>query len=127
MNKNIVWLASYPKSGNTWLRIFLSNFIFSDRDQIDINDIPINKVSYSRSQFDNMLDIGTELFTIEEEDNLRPMAFTSFGQKLDRLEFIKVHEAYYHNEKGQAIFPADVSRGVIYIVRNPLDVASIIC
>ena len=24
---NIVWLASYPKSGNTWLRAFLANLI----------------------------------------------------------------------------------------------------
>ena len=123
MNRKIVWLASYPKSGNTWLRIFLSNFLFSERDQIDINDIPINNVSYSRLQFEEMLDIDTELFSVEEEENLRPMAFKSYAQTLDRLEFIKVHEAQYNNSKGEAIFPSEVSRGVIYIVRNPLDVA----
>ena len=32
----IIWLASYPKSGNTWVKIFLNSILFS-KDQIDIN------------------------------------------------------------------------------------------
>ena len=28
----IVWVASYPKSGNTWLRFLLINLIFGPRD-----------------------------------------------------------------------------------------------
>ena len=26
----IIWLASYPKSGNTWVRLFLNNLLYSD-------------------------------------------------------------------------------------------------
>jgi len=26
----IIWLASYPKSGNTWLRALLSSYLYSD-------------------------------------------------------------------------------------------------
>ena len=31
MNK-IIWIASYPKSGNTWLRYFLGNYYFNNND-----------------------------------------------------------------------------------------------
>ena len=34
----IVWLASYPKSGNTWVRILLSTLLYSnDKPKVDIN------------------------------------------------------------------------------------------
>ena len=26
----IIWIASYPKSGNTWIRSLLSSYLFSD-------------------------------------------------------------------------------------------------
>ena len=37
--KNIVWLASYPKSGNTWTRIFLANYIFAKNEPLPINQV----------------------------------------------------------------------------------------
>ena len=33
----IIWLASYPKSGNTWVRLFLDNLLFTN-NQFDINN-----------------------------------------------------------------------------------------
>jgi len=33
----IIWLASYPKSGNTWLRALLSAYYFSERGNFDTN------------------------------------------------------------------------------------------
>ena len=26
----IIWIASYPKSGNTWLRLLISNYLWSN-------------------------------------------------------------------------------------------------
>ena len=34
---SIVWLASYPKSGNTWVRAFLQNYINDALKPADIN------------------------------------------------------------------------------------------
>ena len=31
----IIWLASYPKSGNTWLRAFLSTYLYGDNNKFD--------------------------------------------------------------------------------------------
>ena len=53
----IVWLASYPKSGNTWVKIFL-NSILSSEDDIDINKNNI-RLFPLRSDFDT-LDIDVD-------------------------------------------------------------------
>ena len=34
----IVWLASYPKSGNTWMRGFLANYLSGSGKPVHIND-----------------------------------------------------------------------------------------
>jgi len=122
MSKKIVWLASYPKSGNTWIRIFLSNLIYNSTSVTDINDIPVNRLSYSRKLFDDMIGLDTSLFTEQEEDDLRADAFSSWGKNLGKTEFIKVHESYYYDSNNRPVFPESVSQGVIYIVRNPLDI-----
>ena len=31
----IIWIASYPKSGNTWLRSFLSHYLYSDKHEFN--------------------------------------------------------------------------------------------
>jgi len=35
----IVWLASYPKSGNTWLRVFIHNLLRNPEKPFDINEL----------------------------------------------------------------------------------------
>ena len=36
---NIVWLASYPKSGNTWMRAFLANLIANRSDPVPLDEL----------------------------------------------------------------------------------------
>ena len=38
----IIWLASYPKSGNTWVRLFLNSLLFTSDATVDINKIKLN-------------------------------------------------------------------------------------
>ena len=45
MGGGIIWLASYPKSGNTWLRIFLENLFRNTQSPADINDLGVVKFS----------------------------------------------------------------------------------
>ena len=33
----IIWIASYPKSGNTYLRSFISSYYFSKKGKFDFN------------------------------------------------------------------------------------------
>ena len=34
----IIWIASYPKSGNTWLRSLISSYYFS-KDKFNLSDL----------------------------------------------------------------------------------------
>ena len=36
----ILWLASFPKSGNTWARALLANYIAGSEAGVDINKLP---------------------------------------------------------------------------------------
>ena len=128
MTNGIIWLASYPKSGNTWIRIFLHNYILDQDQPIDINEINQNTISSSRSMFDNLTGISSSNLSFNEIDQLRPdyyreYAKSIFTPSLNGYKFIKVHDALTHLKKGEAIFPLDATRGVIHIVRNPFDVA----
>ncbi len=35
----IIWIASYPKSGNTWVRSFLASYYFSKNGIFSVEDL----------------------------------------------------------------------------------------
>ncbi|NDJ60965.1 MAG: sulfotransferase domain-containing protein [Chloroflexi bacterium] len=122
---SICWLASYPKSGNTWLRVFLDNY-WEDRDQpADINRLQRTSLPTVRVMFDNTLVIESGLLTKAEVDALRPRYYRQFATKPAATDkhLCKVHDAYTYLPDGAPLHPTDVSFGVIYLIRNPLDVA----
>ena len=41
--RKIIWISSYPKSGNTWMRFFLSNY-FYNKKKIESDFQIINKI-----------------------------------------------------------------------------------
>jgi hypothetical protein len=47
----IVWLASYPKSGNTWLRILLANYLRDAGEPADINKIFVGPAASARHRW----------------------------------------------------------------------------
>ena len=49
----IIWLASYPKSGNTWVRLFLDSLLRNDNIKIDINNLKIRQFPL-RSDFKSL-------------------------------------------------------------------------
>lgn len=122
MNKNTYWLASYPKSGNTWFRLFL-NQILGPEQQLNINDLPIkNTIASDRISFDAGLGITSSDLLPSEIDYLRPACDELFNQSLTAPMFRKIHDAYTSPYNLQPIVSTNVAIGVIYIVRNPLDV-----
>ena len=122
-SKNIVWLASYPKSGNTWIRIFLSNYLNEQNEAIDINNINASVISSSRTILDNHLPFLSSDITFDEIDNIRPQLYKEISKDLESIQFIKTHDAFTQNNNKENIFPLSVSKCVIHIVRNPIDVA----
>lgn len=121
--KNMVWLASYPKSGNTWFRVFLSNLLSDSSQAVHINNLHLTSISSNRSIIDSYLGMHSAELDAEEVDNLRPQVYQELSQESEGTVYIKTHEAWSLNSKGNPIFPEEITMGVLYIIRNPLDVA----
>ena len=120
--KNIIWLASYPKSGNTWFRAFLTNLLSNSDSPANINDLTETSISSSRKIFDEYTGLSSSDLTFDEIDQMRPDVYRMQSQESDELLFKKVHDKYYQTDNKQALFPSDISKGVVYFIRNPLDV-----
>jgi aryl sulfotransferase len=116
------WLASYPKSGSTWLRIVLATLL-SGRPA-DINAIPLlNAVASDRRQFDDVLGIESADLTLEQETSLRPRVYESWAAEATEPIYCKTHDAYLETPAGEPLFPSAVTLGAVYVVRDPRAVA----
>lgn len=120
---NIIWLASYPKSGNTWFRIFLANLLQDSDTPADINQLEHTPIASSRNIFDETTGIPSSELTDREIENLRPDVYLHLSNEVDPPFFQKIHDAYIYTPNGKPLIPSEATRGVIYFVRNPLDVA----
>lgn len=121
--KNIVWLASYPKSGNTWFRMFLANYQANIESPLLFSDITEASIASSAVDFEEQIGLNPFELTPDEVDLYRPELYRILSDENPRdILYKKVHDAYIRNEKDVPLFPAEVSRAAVYFVRNPLDV-----
>lgn len=120
--KNVIWLASYPKSGNTWFRVFITNLLSDSDAPANINDLAETSISSSRKVFDDYTGLSSSDLSFEEIDKLRPEVYRMQSEESSELLFKKVHDKFYFVAENQPLFPPEISKGVIYLIRNPLDV-----
>ncbi len=128
-----IWLASYPKSGNTWVRTLIANLASPDGKPVDINKLPPAGMASDRHRFDYSVLIDSSLLTHDEIDNLRPSAYAALtrdtagaprSEVTPEVEFLKVHDAYVLNSAGESVLGGSrAAQGAILIVRDPRDVA----
>lgn len=120
----IVWLASYPKSGNTWVRIFLNNYLAGDERPADINDLDEGLHAGSRELFERLTGLESTELTSAEIDRARPAMYRQWALESIEPLFVKVHDAWRRNDLREPIFPAEATAVALYIVRNPLDIVA---
>jgi aryl sulfotransferase len=121
--KHIIWLASYPKSGNTWFRYFLLNLVEDTDQPVDIDRLQEIPVASSRSIFDEAVGIESSNLSDEEIDQLRPEVYKYISAATDEPCFLKIHDAYTYLMDGTPLVPAEATHGVLYFIRSPLDIA----
>ncbi len=119
----IVWLASYPKSGNTWLRLFLTSLAAGGKP-VDINRQDLfAPQAYGRSFFAAALDVEASDLTQSEIEAVQPYLCRQDVAEAPLPLFRKTHDAWRTNAAGEPLFPAETTAAAIYIVRDPRDVA----
>ena len=117
------WIASYPKSGNTWLRLALLALSQGD-DAVDLSRThSFAPMASARSGFDAWLDLSSSDLSDAEVTDLRPRFHAAQARSLTTPLLRKVHDAWTYARDGTPLFAPAVTHATIYLVRDPRDVA----
>ncbi|MEP0320824.1 sulfotransferase domain-containing protein [Bauldia litoralis] len=125
--RGIIWIASYPRSGNTWMRAFINSLFKVMRDPASA-DFDINKFDEAAESegapalYPRFLGKPVFRATPAEIAAARPWVQAALVESARRLIYLKTHNARAMDH-GAPLINTDVTAGSIYIVRNPLDVA----
>ncbi len=123
MKKSIVWLASYPKSGNTWTRIFLANYLTNAQQPVPINEVHRFGMGDSISKTYRMVAGGkVDLKNIPLSLSLRGKVLRGIVNNNADVNLVKTHNRRTV-AMGVTLIPEALTRSAIYIIRNPLDMA----
>ncbi len=120
---NIVWLASYPKSGNTWLRAFIYNLVHPSEQPASLDQISAFFESESNPMFfQRFLDKPVALASFEELIALRPKVQADIlSSRPGGSVLLKTHNQLTVFE-GTPLHNLEKTAAAIYVLRNPLDV-----
>ena len=112
----IIWIASYPKSGNTYIRSLLSAYYFSKDGNFNF-DLLKNIKQFPNTEFFN-----SNINSLDDASNNWLYAQKKIKEQ-SKIKFLKTHSclgAY----KGKPFTTVDYSLGGIYVVRDPRNVIS---
>ena len=119
---NICWLASYPKSGNTWLRVFLANMIADRGEPVPLRDLPgFGDDEALPEDYTALAGRPSSELSLQEIARLRPLVHARIAARHQGTVFVKTHNMAGSHD-GYPLHDMDVTVAAIYVVRNPLDV-----
>ena len=110
----IIWLASYPKSGNTYVRSFLSAYYYSIQGQFNF-DLISNIKQFPDEEFFNKKTNSID----EASDQWMPIQKKIIKNK--KIIFFKTHSCLGNYENKPFTTP-ETTLGAIYVVRDPRNV-----
>jgi hypothetical protein len=124
MTDKLVLVSSYPKSGNTWVRMVLEQLRREPDWKFSINEMPTGYYGHAhRLLFDALSPVNaSDLFT-EELHAMLPHVYRSLANSTDTVKVLKVHDACRRVGSGEWLYPEDAVDSVIFLVRHPFDVA----
>lgn len=120
----IIWLASYPKSGNTWTRAFLHNLLRDAKAPVHPDRFADFCLGESKPEwYLRYLDKPLSQATEQEIMKIRPLVHRDMTRAFPDNVFAKTHNILAERG-GYPLISLNHTAGAIYIVRNPLDVVS---
>lgn len=118
----LIWLASYPKSGNTWMRSFLHNLLIDSDEPANIDELTRFCISEAASaHYQRRISKPWDKVTSEDVMGVRAAVHADFTFASPDSVFVKTHN-YLGEWFGRPLINMNVTAGAIYLVRNPLDV-----
>ena len=120
--QQIIWLASYQKSGNTWMRVFLANYFAPKGRQLSINQLEQFTTGDLRADFFDKAAGGQfRGESVEDSILIRPAVQRLIARSKPGHHFVKTHSQVATIGETPLISP-DVTAAAVYIMRNPFDV-----
>lgn len=117
-SSGIIWVASYYKSGNTWVRCLIASLLANGITP-DLNQLgKICTSGASRAWIEDILNISTEDLTPTELIRVRLEAYRQQKPKNESVCYLKIHDRF-----DLSLFQPEFTAGIIYIVRDPRDIA----
>jgi len=133
------YLASYPKSGNTWCRVFITELrrlagldsaeataaAQQEERELRLNrDLATGSIVSSRHWLDDQLGIDTSDMSWAELDKVRGRVGHQRAVYAECLRYHKVHDAFVSPDSAaQPVVPVEHCRGAVVVIRHPEDVA----
>ncbi len=120
----IFWIASYPKSGNTWTRAFLANLMSGKKRALTLDELTRHTpLDSERRLYERVVPGLPEILTAEQAAAQRGPVQRLLGGEAPTTLMVKSHSAVMHWH-GHPTFDMATTAGGVYIVRNPLDIVA---
>lgn len=116
----IIWLASYPKSGSTFLRSLISSYVYSESGTFDFKLLKNIKQFPTNEFFENL---GIDVSNKNQVSKNYINAQIEINKK-SRITFLKTHSSFCKMFNRYNFTDLQNTLGVIYIVRDPRNVAT---
>ncbi|MDC0240273.1 sulfotransferase domain-containing protein [Candidatus Pelagibacter sp.] len=114
----IFWIASYPKSGNTWLRALISSYYYSN-DGIFNQDLLKKIDQFPTKKYFDEFDYNKKVAT--DTCKLWIKAQEKINVNIKELKFFKTHNIF-GKINNYDFTDSQNSIGVLYVVRDPRNV-----
>lgn len=118
-DNKITWIASYPRSGNTWIRALIS--AYANNGEVDINGI-MQTSDKDPEYFEGIVKKPIQDWTLSDQALVKPAAMLRTLEGAGGNLLLKTHDANI-DVSGIAQIPHDLTNAAIYIIRDPRDVA----
>ncbi len=115
----ITWIASFPRSGNTWIRALIT--AYSNNGEVEINNI-MQTGDKNPEYYEGIIKKPIHDWSTTDQALIKPAAMMRMLEDAGGNLMLKTHDCNI-DLSGVAQIPHDITRAAIYIVRDPRDVA----